>query len=197
MTETDINSGLIENINLIVDFPAYGRRRSKATSSTSIEISCPSNDNSSCYTPNKREHQSPPPRSVRFADANSIIVIDRPVDFDAKNSWNTSEDYRAFRRALRVDVKTTLKMVAEKPQDRVTNDDLIQCVGIETYLSESLLKRAVKRREEHIHLILSEQQRQEELNICDFDLLSCVSEMSSKWSVNRAAAIGRGYSEIE
>ena len=96
-----------------------------------------------------------------------------------------------------MDVKNTSKMVAEKPQDRVTNDDLIQCVGIETYLSESLLKRAVKRREKHIHLILAEQQRQEELNVCDSDLLSCVSEMSSKWSVNRAAAIGRGYWEME
>ncbi len=193
MTQPNSNTGLLENINLIVDFPTYGRRRQRSmASSTSSEISGPSNS-----TPNKRERRSPSPRSVRFADANSTLVIDRPVNFDAKNSWNTSEDYRAFRRALRVDVKNTLKMVAEKPQDQVTNDDLIQCVGIETYLSQSLLKRAVKRREEHIHSILAEQQRQEELNICDSDLLSCVSEMSSKWSVSRAAAIGRGYWEME
>mmetsp|Transcript_16801 Transcript_16801/g.32778 ORF Transcript_16801/g.32778 Transcript_16801/m.32778 type:complete len:197 (-) Transcript_16801:200-790(-) len=195
---TQPKSGSPKNINLIVDFPAHGRpRRSIATSSTSDEITSSSNNNNSCYTANKRERQSSSPRSVRFADANSILVIDRPDDFDAKLSWNTSGDYRAFRRALRADVKSTSEMVAEKPQDQVTNDDLIQFVGIETCLSESLLKRTVKRREKHIHSVLAEQQRQEKLNIHDSDLLGCVSEMSSKWSVNRAAAIGHGYWEME
>mmetsp|Transcript_1174 Transcript_1174/g.2427 ORF Transcript_1174/g.2427 Transcript_1174/m.2427 type:complete len:192 (-) Transcript_1174:72-647(-) len=186
-------SGSPKNINLIVDFPAHGRpRRSIATSSTSDEIK-----NNSCYTPIEREHMSSSRHSIQFAVANSILVIDRPDDFDAKLSWNTSRDYRAFRRTLRAYLKSTSKMVAKKPQDQVTNDDLIQCVGIETYLSESLLKRTVKRREKHIHSVLAEQQRQEELNMHDSDLLGCVSEMSSKWSVNRAAAIGHGYWEME
>eukprot|EP00569_Conticribra_weissflogii_P020627 CAMPEP_0171432898 /NCGR_PEP_ID=MMETSP0881-20121228/8182_1 /TAXON_ID=67004 /ORGANISM="Thalassiosira weissflogii, Strain CCMP1336" /LENGTH=170 /DNA_ID=CAMNT_0011953403 /DNA_START=44 /DNA_END=556 /DNA_ORIENTATION=+ len=167
-------------MNLIVDFPASGRQRHRFTE----------------YIESNLITQSPRPRSVRFDDNNSIRFIEPAVESEANIRWNTKQDFNAYRKALRADVKKVLKMLESKPHE-VTDKDLIQCVGIETYLSESLLNRVLKKRERHILCILDEQWRQDQFNISDATMLSFVSERSSKWSVERASAIAKGYWELE
>mmetsp|Transcript_2252 Transcript_2252/g.4914 ORF Transcript_2252/g.4914 Transcript_2252/m.4914 type:complete len:190 (-) Transcript_2252:36-605(-) len=168
------------SMNLIVDFPASGRQCHRFTESIESNF----------------KTQSPRPRSVRFDDNNSIRFINPTVKSEANIRWNTKQDFSAYRKALRADVKKAVKMLESKPHE-VTDKDLIQCVGIETYLSESLLNRVLKKRERHILCILDEQWRQDQFNVSDATMLSSVSERSSKWSVERASAIAKGYWELE
>ncbi len=167
-------------MSLIVGFPASGRQRLRFDTSTG----------------SKSHTQSPGSRSVQFDDSNSIYFIEPAIESENEIKWNTKQDFKAYRKTLWADVKKAAKLLESKPGE-VNDKDLIQCVGIEAYLSESLLNRIVKKRERHVRSILEEQLRQEQLNISDTTMLRLVSERSSKWSVERASAMAKGYREIE
>ena len=54
-----------------------------------------------------------------------------------------------------------------------------ECVGIDIFLSEGLLKRVVETKRAHIHSMLSKQSRQRLRNICDIEKLASVSKRTS------------------
>lgn len=141
--------------------------------------------------------QSSDSRSVRFAVSNSICFIEDETKSENNIKWNSKLDFKTYRHTLKADVKKVVNILDSKPQGEVRYDDLIQCVGIETFLSESLFNHIMKRRTKHIRSVLKEQLRQEQQNISDASLLRCVSERSSKWSVDRATELARGYWEME
>ncbi len=138
----------------------------------------------------------PGSRSVWFDDSNSICIIEPSIKSETMMKWNTKQDFKAHRKTLQADVKVAVKVLESKPGD-IDKNGLIRCVGIEAYLSESLMNCILKKRERHVRSILEEQLLQKKLNISDASMLRLVSERSSKWFVERATAMAKGYWEIE
>ncbi|KAL7461068.1 hypothetical protein ACHAXS_001503 [Conticribra weissflogii] len=165
-------------MNLIVNFPASGRQRQKSPTSTGSKF-----------------HMSGS-RSVQFNDTNYVCFIQPAIESENEIKWNTKQDFKAYRKTLKADVEMAVNRLESNPGE-INDDDLIRCAGIEAYLSQPLLNRILKKRERHVRSILEEQLLQKKLNISDELMLRFVSERSSKWFVERATAMAKGYWEIE
>ncbi len=75
-------------------------------------------------------------------------------------------------------------------------NELINCVGLEAFLSQGLARHMQEKRTKHLYLVLAEYCYQQELGVSDDDHLARVLETNLEWARKRANNVGVGYWEI-
>jgi hypothetical protein len=85
------------------------------------------------------------------------------------------------------------KFLATTPRGNITNDELVNCIGIEFLLSPELLAKARDGKRLHSAAVLSEQAHQRVFGECIVDDLARISRDSSRSSRRRAYNIATVY----
>ncbi len=183
--------------NLIVDFPS-SREIGQVThldsngdlSATSKStLSSPSSSSCSSAKSSLR---------VRFSDRVDVQIVDRPSANELLNRWYGPDDKHKFRKVLQRNVRKLAAIIGSKgdKDEDMSADELIDCVGLEAFLSQSLARHMQEKRKKHSYSVLAEYCYQQELGVRDDDRLAKVSETSSKWARKRANNVAVGYWEI-
>jgi hypothetical protein len=102
----------------------------------------------------------------------------------------------AFKRTLLNDGRRKAKFLATTPRGNVTNDELVNCIGIEFLLSSKLLAKARDGKRLHSAAVISEQAHQRVFGECNVDDLARISRDSSRSSRRRAHTIASIYQQM-
>lgn len=129
----------------------------------------------------------PQNRSVHFSAADSER-IDIPRD-NPEEKYYSSNDIQRFKQLLVQDVQNMAALLRTTPISSLTNDQLYQCTGIESFLSRDVVARTVASIRAHMTVIVFVQ------NHFTPDAVSRVSMISSRWFRNRAQRRAADYQE--
>ena len=130
-------------------------------------------------------------RSITFKlDANVVIFTE-----DSEGSTRyTQEECAFFKRQALLD---SLRLVKRQITSAPLEIGLYECVGLERYLSNSLLRRTMEARRAHINAVLEEQRFQVRNGVWDEQRLAVVSRASSDWARGRAIEVANSRMRIE
>jgi hypothetical protein len=78
----------------------------------------------------------------------------------------------------------------------MTQEQLVNCLGIESFITMDAARSAARVRHAHIDAVLFEQSRQKENGICNIEMLSNVSLMGSLRTKERASTLAWGYAAL-
>ena len=135
------------------------------------------------------------PRSVTFSPICDVAYVAK--EDNPSKKWYSSKDKKYFRRALLRDGKQLSVMVEDLPAEAVlTPDQLLECLGIEIFVTRGLAEHVMQMRHAHIATVLSEHARQEHQGVCNVKRLSSVSKVTSRFLKERAKKLATGYSKI-
>ena len=129
-------------------------------------------------------------RKVRFTKFSVLVLI--PKD-EHGLKWYNSQDREAFRLELVRDVRRLSGELERTGSEALTPEVLLDCMGIEVFVTRGLLRRMTEQKRMHIHAVLSEQLLQTRQGISDPEKLSKVAKRSSKSSAKRARKLAAGY----
>ena len=163
-----------KSYQLIVDFPEMARR----------------NTLTNC-TPRREQR-----RNVRFSSMSILTFVEYPTKEINAKKWTSTEDRKSSRQAQLSDVLKTRSLIESKPRESLSQEEILQCIGIESLLTNKVLKYTCEKRRMHKQAVLAEQQRQQSLHIHDDEDLCQISEIHSQWSRERAHKIALGYSRM-
>ena len=86
------------------------------------------------------------------------------------------------------------RQIDDAPADAmITLEQLHRCIGIEVYVTKSLVKDVAKMRRVHVDAVLLEQNLQTLQGVCDIKKLSSVSKIRSRWTKVRAQKLATSY----
>ncbi len=170
-----------KSYQLIVDFPEMGRQ---------AVLSDIGNASTNCAP--RREQR----RNVRFSELSTLAFIEYPTKESNAKKWISTEDRKSSRQAQLSDVLKTRSLIESKPRESLSQEEILQCIGIESLLTNKVLKKTCEKRRMHRQAILAEQQRQQPLHIHDAENLCQISEIHSQWSREKAHKIAVGYSRM-
>ncbi|KAL3788537.1 hypothetical protein HJC23_006575 [Cyclotella cryptica] len=94
--------------------------------------------------------------------------------------WYSKEDLDTFKYALKHDIAKC---------SGILDDARFGFMGLESFLTEGLIKHIVLMRKAHVCAILIEQARQRDSNVKSVEKLARLSAISSRWSRQRSHAI--------
>lgn len=183
--------------NLIVDFPSSRKigqithidSNSNLSAMSMASSSTPSSSSSSSTKGSNR---------VRFANRIDTQIVDRPSADELLDRWYSPNDKHQFRKALQRTARKLANILASKADEdeEMSVDELVECVGMEAFLSKGLARHMHEKRKKHSYSVLGEYCCQQQLGVRDDDRLAKVSKLSSKWSRTRAHDVAVGYWEI-
>ncbi len=101
-----------------------------------------------------------------------------------KATWYTHGDNESFRREVTNDVQQLRHTLANVSSNGVTADDVYRCIGIESFLSQDLMRRTMANKRNHMDSVLAELRSHR--GGIDHHRIRQVSENSSMWSRERA-----------
>lgn len=179
-TCNQLQSAKGKNNQLIIDFPAGGRNNIKFEELT--------------LTTYRTYPGNPTVQFNPYCILHTYALESCPQENELM--WSSSKDRKLARHKQRVEAIQTRNILDSFGDGTVPDESLILCIGIEHLLSDKIIKRTLEQRRRHVRKVLSEQQRQRDLCICDDDSLRVVAEMSSQKSRFRAFKLADGYSKI-
>ena len=133
-----------------------------------------------------RSHQA-----VTFSQYSGMVLIPK-VETRSSKLWYSSRDYHQFQRALIDDARRLSRELGGTNRAPQHHFLFHECLGIEVYLSQDLVRMVQEARHSHVHAVLQEQRLQYEHGIHDIEKLSSVSR-KSVWSQERAHDRAIGY----
>lgn len=169
----------------LVPFPAT--RRQRMTESSSGQA-----DDSSVVDTNARRLMR---LNVHFSNTSTLAVYQLSPEEENAIKWDSTEDRQRLRCNQKLDVIRIRHKIQRYIEHSAEDNDqmLLECLGLENLLSDKALKRAAKRRRDHVRKVLEEQDRQLALNFWDIEAISRVSESLSTSSKEKAKALATGY----
>lgn len=126
-------------------------------------------------------------RVVAFSRYSQMALI--PKDKLMSKKWYSSQDRYCFRQDMNEAVR---RLSREAMDDKLSQSNVHECVGIEVFLNKDLARRIMEARCSHIKAVLSEQSRQKRQGICDAEKLAAVSTKTS-WTQERARNLAIDY----
>ena len=119
------------------------------------------------------------PRSTRVAFSSSIqtTVVSIPQD-EMATRWYTEDDKRQSIQSMLADAHRIRNLLAAG--GHFSEKDICECMGIEKYTHQDLLREITTRKQSHVAEVLASTRYQDE------KLTSTVSEVSSQWAIVRA-----------
>ena len=134
----------------------------------------------------------PSKKTVRFSRMSHMRTF-KPIKNESEIKSYTKNDYKHFNLDRSRDIVQCSKMIALKMSsgEKLTEDDVCLCTGLETMLSPDLPRRArkiMKARESHVQAVLSAQERAHQVITDEYIevAIARVSERSSRVAVARA-----------
>ena len=155
---------------LIVDFPRHQAYEVGALSAASAAEVIPS-------------------LKVRFAQLSVMVVI--PTDGVQNSKWLSRQEMRQIKQRLFNDALRMRDLLSHTP-NVITNDDLYECVGIESLLSHEIRQEHLVRKQEHVDAVLSAQ-RAHQGATCKIEEISRASMRSSQWAREKAGELAISY----
>eukprot|EP01082_Thalassiosira_pseudonana_P015045 g13382.t1 g13382 contig8:563395-563922(-) len=167
----------IQEHGLIVDFPDRQPVRLLPSSSS------------------KRNGESAP-RRVHFNPQTRVRCFPHPPEEDVEAAWYSSDERDFIKLRQRNHARIVADVLLATPAEFVTNDLLLETLGLETVISVEVARHSMAARRRHMRSVLREQTRQELLNIRDDNALRGVSREFSSWSTERAHNIAVRFARI-
>ena len=88
------------------------------------------------------------------------------------------------------------QVLQNTPLERITQETLQECIGIETFIPPEMAERVVQMKRAHVHRVLSAQRLLRGRGSTEKQgAISQVSKLSSGWSRTRAEKLATGYAE--
>ena len=130
---------------------------------------------------------SPTARAVTFSPWIEMAVIPKEK-MELAERWYSKEDHACFKQELIRDVQRVSRVIATTPEDMLTQDELYECIGIESFLNQDLLRHLQTKKRAHARAIVIAQ------SVYNEEELSLVSEISSSWARDGAHFRAKGFS---
>eukprot|EP00579_Thalassiosira_antarctica_P023696 CAMPEP_0201985246 /NCGR_PEP_ID=MMETSP0904-20121228/86379_1 /ASSEMBLY_ACC=CAM_ASM_000553 /TAXON_ID=420261 /ORGANISM="Thalassiosira antarctica, Strain CCMP982" /LENGTH=137 /DNA_ID=CAMNT_0048538863 /DNA_START=180 /DNA_END=590 /DNA_ORIENTATION=+ len=124
-------------------------------------------------------------RAVRFSQFSEVVVF--PHEIMDSNAYSPA-DVRRFKQDLISDARVMARLLATSPAVMITEDDLLECIGIELFLKRGLARQAKERKQAHLNAIIAGQYLFSE------EELANLSAISSRWAQGRAVNCAANYS---
>ncbi len=140
------------------------------------------------FSPSSRSH------AVNFANESMLFLFDSPNRDDIDAAWYSEEERHSFKLQLRADAQRMTTALTRSDRGPATEDDLVQCLGMERFLSISILRETLTHRRAHYDAVFGEQDRQRMCGTKDEDALRISCESHSCWARDRATRLGTVYS---
>ena len=130
-----------------------------------------------------------PPRSraVRFSKFSEMVVF--PHEIMDSNAYSPA-NLRRFKQDFISDARVMAKLLATAPAVILTEDDLLECIGIELFLKRGLARQAKERKQAHLYTIIAGQY------LFSKEELANASAISSRWAQGRAVNCASDYSDF-
>lgn len=133
------------------------------------------------------------PRAVTFSELSGLMCI--PYDQPDSKAYSR-QDQREFARAFAKDAARMSTELKDIPAGAVTPEQLCRCLGVDSFVTEDLVRFTREKRQMHNESVLEEQRRQALCGTPDIEKLARVSRKSSKWARCRAEKLAKGYAAI-
>jgi len=180
----EINSNMAIG-SLIVDFPQVARQRQHSSLRSSI-ISEDGIVAGSGTSDEIVEVEEPRPmirpkvvKSVSFSPTSKMTLFPCKSKAELKSTWYSEEEKTQFKRLVPLKAAKVTRMLDEAPE-HLTEADMCETVGMETYLNPRLCRFVRLQRQRHAQTLVYAQGQ------CDPALLARVSEQSSLRSREQA-----------
>ena len=129
--------------------------------------------------------RTPIRRSVSFSPTSEMYMI--PQDSN-KSMFYSEEDIDIFKRNSYRDALQMRRHFASG--EEISREVLHDCMGLENFASQDVLRRIVTKRRAHVNAVLQEQQRGTNSSI---NSIAMVSMIYSQWARQRAEKIALSY----
>ena len=110
---------------------------------------------------------SPRKRSVSFSDTSSAILIE-----PSSQATASSNDVESQRENLLRDIRVARILLAANPNQDIEEDHIPLVLGLEMFLSPHIMKKTDLNRRRHLNLILAQQDRLPEDDLCALSMAS-------------------------
>eukprot|EP00956_Cyclotella_meneghiniana_P035059 scaffold110880_cov34-Cyclotella_meneghiniana.AAC.2 len=134
-------------------------------------------------------HETRAFKTVCFSRTSTMKLIPYHTQDEKFLGWYSKEDEAAFKHQRSLDVIKFSAMLMQDGDHNDYNDKLIQCAGINQFLSEDILQRykeLQQARLDHEYAVLKAQDLQRKLGICRPEDLARISIHSSRAAKERA-----------
>lgn len=130
-------------------------------------------------------------KSVTFALMSQLAFIAYPTESERTKLFYTSKEREIFKHISTYERAMCSEMVSRKlkHEERLTRDEMISCLGIESFIFSGAAKHFARVKKEHVRAILAEQARQNRLGVYDAVEFARVSITHSRASMARAHKI--------
>ena len=128
-------------------------------------------------------------RSVSFSPTSEMYMI--PQDSN-KSMFYSEEDIDIFKRNSYRDALQMRRHFASG--EEISREVLYDCMGLENFASQDVLRRIVTKRRAHVNAVLQEQQRGTNSSI---NSIAMVSMIYSRWARQRAEKIALSYVRLD
>ena len=138
------------------------------------------------------ESKEAQPNRVTFAESTPETIATSPTVAE-ENVWYSIQDYDNFQQAASTEARRIGNQLAAstREQRRSLNDnDYIECIGIEKFLSQDLQQEMTTRKQIHINSVIASQR------FWNTDMLAYISESGSQWAREKAHEFAMMYTEL-
>ena len=133
-------------------------------------------------------------RAVTFSASSELYIVPELREQGISTTWYSSQDKRDFRRSMVASIQQVTREIEGLPVGvPMTQDQLVNCLGIESFISKGAARTAAQARRAHIDAVLSEQCLQKQNGTIDVERISIISQMGSRWTTERARKLATGY----
>ena len=129
-------------------------------------------------------------KEVAFAEFSEMKLV--PKDKPG-SKWYSSQEIHRLRQELIEDVWRTMREIERTTSGAVTPGQLLECIGVEDFVTQGLARNLQEKKRAHVDAILSEQKLQRKRGVCDPEALRSISKKSSCSARNRARKLAIGY----
>lgn len=124
----------------------------------------------------------PTTKSVTFS---SLTDEEIPIPTNHSHQaelYYTSGDEQDFTREFEYGIAKCREMIRDKAMrgEELTDDELVECLGLESTLSASILRHVNQMKRAHLSAVLKEQSRQKFLGLHDAFQVAFVSDITSR-----------------
>ena len=138
------------------------------------------------------ESKEAQPKRVTFAESTPETIATSPTVAE-ENVWYSIQDYDNFQQAASTEARRIGNQLAAstREQRRSLNDnDYIECIGIEKFLSQDLQQEMTARKQIHINSVIASQR------FWNTDMLAYISESGSQWAREKAHEFAMMYTDL-
>jgi len=125
-------------------------------------------------------------RAVSFSPTSEMYIV--PQESSSKSMFYSREEIDTFKRNLQHDIHQMRRHFASG--EETSREVLYDCMGLENFASQDVLRRIVTKRRAHVNAVLQEQQRGTNSSI---NSIAMVSMIYSRWARQRAEKIALSY----